>query len=78
MASIISPPNDYLLLKSNPPLGFLSPWLYGDGLVGLNDIISGSNEGCDTDGFSAIAGWDPVRPARFYVFSFLTLAEADS
>ncbi|KAI9438396.1 subtilisin-like protein [Lactarius psammicola] len=27
---------------------------------GLNDIISGNNPGCGTDGFSAITGWDPV------------------
>ncbi|KAI9447221.1 hypothetical protein BJY52DRAFT_1228377 [Lactarius psammicola] len=29
-------------------------------LAGLNDTTSGSNPGCNTDGFSAIAGWDPV------------------
>ncbi|KAH9041282.1 subtilisin-like protein [Lactarius pseudohatsudake] len=27
---------------------------------GINDITSGSNPGCDTGGFSAIDGWDPV------------------
>ncbi|KAH9174831.1 peptidase S8/S53 domain-containing protein [Lactarius sanguifluus] len=42
------------------PLGFLNPWLYGRGFQGLNDITSGSNPGCNLDGFSAIAGWDPV------------------
>ncbi|KAH8993092.1 hypothetical protein EDB86DRAFT_3045606 [Lactarius hatsudake] len=42
------------------PLGFLNPWLYGVGLPGINDIISGSNPGCGTDGFSAAVGWDPV------------------
>ncbi len=55
-AAIISLLNDYLLSRGNPPLGFLIPWLYGDDLAGLNDIISGFNPGCDTDGFSAIAG----------------------
>ncbi|KAH8987137.1 subtilisin-like protein [Lactarius hatsudake] len=28
--------------------------------AGLNDITSGSNPGCNTDGFSAVVGWDPV------------------
>jgi tripeptidyl-peptidase-1 len=41
-------------------LGFLNPWLYSQGFVGLNDITSGSNPGCDTDGFTAGVGWDPV------------------
>ncbi|KAH9031142.1 hypothetical protein EDB85DRAFT_1942122 [Lactarius pseudohatsudake] len=26
----------------------------------LASITSGSNPGCNTDGFSAVAGWDPV------------------
>ncbi len=64
VAGIISLLNDFLISEGKPPLGFLNPWLYGDGLAGLNDIISGSNPGCGTDGFSAVAGWDPVRPAR--------------
>ncbi|KAH9012243.1 peptidase S8/S53 domain-containing protein [Lactarius deliciosus] len=60
VAGIISLLNDYLISKGSTPLGFLNPWLYGTGLPGLNDITSGSNPGCNTDGFSAIAGWDPV------------------
>ncbi|KAH9176064.1 hypothetical protein EDB89DRAFT_2128850 [Lactarius sanguifluus] len=38
----------------------LNVLLYGICLEGLNDITSGSNPGCNTDGFSAIPGWDPV------------------
>ncbi|KAH9175625.1 subtilisin-like protein [Lactarius sanguifluus] len=60
VAGIISLLNDYLLSVGRSPLGFLNPWLYGVGLPGINDIISGSNPGCDTDGFSAAVGWDPV------------------
>ncbi|KAH9060187.1 subtilisin-like protein [Lactarius vividus] len=60
VASIISLLNDYLLSVGRTPLGFLNPWLYGVGLPGINDVISGSNPGCDTDGFSAAVGWDPV------------------
>ncbi|KAH9073431.1 subtilisin-like protein [Lactarius deliciosus] len=60
VAGIISLLNDYLLSVGRSPLGFLNPWLYGVGLSSINDVISGSNPGCDTDGFSAAVGWDPV------------------
>ncbi|KAI9447494.1 subtilisin-like protein [Lactarius indigo] len=62
-AGIISLLNDYMISTGRRPLGFLNFWLYGRGLSGLNDITSGSNPGCKTDGFSAVPGWDPVRPA---------------
>ncbi|KAH9022820.1 subtilisin-like protein [Lactarius pseudohatsudake] len=60
VAGIISLLNDYLISQGKPPLGFLNPWLYGTGMSGLTDITSGSNPGCNTNGFSAIEGWDPV------------------
>ncbi|KAH9019211.1 subtilisin-like protein [Lactarius hengduanensis] len=60
VAGIISLLNDYRISQGKPPLGFLNPWLYGGGLNGLNDIVSGSNPGCNTNGFSAAVGWDPV------------------
>ncbi|KAF8258353.1 peptidase S8/S53 domain-containing protein [Lactarius quietus] len=60
VAAIFSLLNDYLLSIGKKPLGFLNPWLYGLGVVGMNDIKSGSNPGCGTEGFSAVAGWDPV------------------
>ncbi|KAH9167149.1 subtilisin-like protein [Lactarius sanguifluus] len=59
-AGIISLLNDYRISNGRPPLGFLNVWLYGICLQGLNDIASGSNPGCNTDGFSAVPGWDPV------------------
>ncbi|KAF8258951.1 peptidase S8/S53 domain-containing protein [Lactarius quietus] len=59
-ASIISLLNDYRISKGRKPLGFLNLWLYGHGRKGLYDVISGSNPGCGTNGFPAIAGWDPV------------------
>ncbi|KAH8979555.1 subtilisin-like protein [Lactarius hatsudake] len=59
-AGIISLLNDYRISNGRPPLGFLNVLLYGTCLGGLNDITSGSNPGCNTDGFSAIPGWDPV------------------
>ncbi|KAH9020558.1 subtilisin-like protein [Lactarius deliciosus] len=60
VAGVISLLNDYLITNGRPPLGFLNIRLYDDGFTGLNDITSGSNPGCDTDGFSAVPGWDPV------------------
>ncbi|KAH9031414.1 subtilisin-like protein [Lactarius deliciosus] len=59
-AGIISLLNDYRISSGRPPLGFLNVLLYGICLGGLNDITSGSNPGCNTDGFSAVPGWDPV------------------
>ncbi|KAH9165558.1 hypothetical protein EDB89DRAFT_2233294 [Lactarius sanguifluus] len=61
-AGIVSLLNDYRLSKGRTPLGFLNYWLYDFGIanLGLNDIISGSNPGCNTDGFTASTGWDPV------------------
>ncbi|KAI9454059.1 subtilisin-like protein [Lactarius psammicola] len=60
VAGIISLLNDYRLSRGETPLGFLNPWLYGEGLAGLNDITFGSNPGCGTEGFPASVGWDPV------------------
>ncbi|KAH9059566.1 subtilisin-like protein [Lactarius vividus] len=60
VAGIISLLNDWLISTGRDPLGFLNPWLYRRGFRGLNDITEGSNPGCNMDGFSAIAGWDPV------------------
>ncbi|KAF8268692.1 subtilisin-like protein [Lactarius quietus] len=60
VAGLISLLNDYRLYKKRPPLGFLNPWLYSGARLGFNDITSGSNPGCGTEGFSAVPGWDPV------------------
>ncbi|KAH9029489.1 subtilisin-like protein [Lactarius pseudohatsudake] len=59
-AGIISLLNDYRISNGRAPLGFLNVLLYGRCLGGLVDITSGSNPGCNTDGFSAVPGWDPV------------------
>ncbi|KAH9167872.1 subtilisin-like protein [Lactarius sanguifluus] len=60
VAGIISLLNDYRISQGRRPLGFLNPWLYGIARAGLTDITSGSNPGCNTDGFPAVVGWDPV------------------
>ena len=52
--------NDARIAAGLPSLGFLNPWLYAQGYKGLNDIVSGNNPGCGTQGFQATKGWDPV------------------
>ncbi|KAJ7215326.1 subtilisin-like protein [Mycena haematopus] len=58
-SSVIGLLNDELLNAGKPVLGFLNPWLYANPQA-FNDITSGSNPGCGTQGFPAKAGWDPV------------------
>lgn len=59
-ASVVSLLNDRLVAAGKSPLGFLNPFLYSTGASALNDITSGSNPGCNTNGFPAEKGWDPV------------------
>lgn len=62
-ASIISLINDRLAAAGKPPLGFLNPFLYGAAASTFTDITTGNNPGCNTNGFPAVAGWDPVSPS---------------
>ncbi|KAH9011001.1 hypothetical protein EDB84DRAFT_1681136 [Lactarius hengduanensis] len=48
------------LINDWPELCFLNPWLYGRTARALSDVTNGTNPGCNTDGFSAVPGWDPV------------------
>ncbi|KAI9450598.1 subtilisin-like protein [Lactarius psammicola] len=59
-AGIISLLNDYRISNGQAALGFLNPLLYSYGIPGINDITSGTNSGCSTNGFSASVGWDPA------------------
>jgi len=60
-ASVVALLNDRLVAAGKSPLGFLNPFLYSSaGRAALNDVTSGNNPGCGTNGFSARAGWDPV------------------
>jgi tripeptidyl-peptidase-1 len=43
--------------KPNPNLGFVNEVLYAHPEV-FNDIVSGNNPGCGTQGFPAAPGWD--------------------
>ncbi|KAH9482489.1 Tripeptidyl-peptidase sed3 [Psilocybe cubensis] len=51
--------NDVRLKAGRPPLGFLNPFIYSKGFLGLNDITVGHNSGCGTPGFNTSKGWDP-------------------
>lgn len=59
-ASVIALLNDQRLQAGLSPLGFLNPLLYLNASTAFNDITVGSNPGCGTQGFTAVAGWDPV------------------
>ena len=55
VAGIFALLNDYRLSLGLGPLGFVNPLLYslgrnGSAFSGFNDIVSGSNPGCGTDG----------------------------
>ncbi|KAI9465082.1 hypothetical protein BJY52DRAFT_1184122 [Lactarius psammicola] len=58
VVDIISLLNGFLLASGKAPLGSLNTCLYGLDLPCLSDITFGSNPGHNTDGFSAINGWD--------------------
>ncbi|KAH9037083.1 subtilisin-like protein [Lactarius pseudohatsudake] len=68
VAGIIALINDYRISNNRPVLGFLNPWLYGPAARSLFDVTSGTNPGCNTDGFSAVPGWDPVSSTRRFHF----------
>jgi tripeptidyl-peptidase I len=58
-ASIIALLNDELIAAGKGPLGFINPLLYTNPGA-LKDVTSGGNPGCNTNGFPASRGWDPV------------------
>ena len=73
-ASVVALLNDARLNAGQAPLGFLNPLLYSQGAAALNDITSGNNPGCDTDGFPAMPGWDPVTGLGTPNYSKLRIA----
>ncbi|KAI9664857.1 MAG: hypothetical protein M1821_006305 [Bathelium mastoideum] len=58
-ASVVTRINEQRLAAGKGPVGFISPALYAHPEV-LNDIVNGSNPGCNTNGFQAVQGWDPL------------------
>ncbi|KAN0112550.1 subtilisin-like protein [Hyaloscypha variabilis] len=58
-ASILTLLNEERAAVGKGPIGFVNPVLYANPGV-LNDIVNGTNLGCDSGGFQAVPGWDPV------------------
>lgn len=58
-SAVIGLLNDLRATQGKSTLGFLNPWIYQN-MAAFNDITSGSNPGCSTEGFPAAKGWDPA------------------
>lgn len=58
-ASILTRINEERLEKGKRTVGFVNPVLYANPHA-FNDVTTGSNPGCGTEGFPAKKGWDPV------------------
>ncbi|CAF0846905.1 unnamed protein product [Adineta steineri] len=58
-ASVVAQINDARLAAGKKTVGFINTALYKSNGV-MNDITSGTNPGCGTQGFTAVLGWDPV------------------
>jgi tripeptidyl-peptidase-1 len=59
VSSLITMINQERLAAGKSTVGFINPVLYANPSA-LNDITSGDNPGCGTNGFTAVPGWDPV------------------
>ncbi|KAG8221268.1 peptidase S8/S53 domain-containing protein [Butyriboletus roseoflavus] len=61
VGAIITMINDARLAVGKGPIGFINPTIYTPEFAGtFHDITKGSNPGCNTTGFNATEGWDPV------------------
>lgn len=67
-AAVVSLINSQLIAAGKPVLGFLNPFIYSTASSAFTDITTGDNPGCGTNGFPAVAGWDPVRHTFFHTF----------
>lgn len=76
-AAILNRINEERLAVGKSTVGFVNPTMYANPGM-FHDITSGTNAGCNTNGFSAVPGWDPVTglgtpnyPAMLKVFMAL-------
>lgn len=58
-ASLLTLVNQKRIAGGKGAVGFVQPVLYKHPEI-FHDITAGANPGCGTNGFSAVAGWDPV------------------
>ncbi|KAI1796844.1 subtilisin-like protein [Ganoderma leucocontextum] len=60
-ASIVASVNDARIAAGKSTVGWINPALYSRAFAhAFNDVTNGTNPGCQTEGFPAAAGWDPV------------------
>ena len=61
VAGIFAQLNNVRLAAGKPPLGWLNPFIYSNPSC-FNDVSDGSQNNCNagTQGFAALAGWDPA------------------
>jgi len=59
VATIFTLINQARLNAGKTAIGFVNPALYSNPGM-LNDVTVGNNPGCNTNGFSAAPGWDPL------------------
>jgi tripeptidyl-peptidase-1 len=57
--SIITLINEQRINSGKSVVGFINPTLYANPSA-FNDVVTGGNQGCGTNGFTAVSGWDPV------------------
>lgn len=68
LAGLVGLLNDYRLRNGLTRLGFLNPLLYSSKAKdAFNDITVGNNFGCQTTGFNATTGWDPISGELAFV-----------
>ncbi|KAJ6454753.1 family S53 protease [Mycena vitilis] len=58
-ASIVALLTNKRIVEGKPGLGFLNPLIYANPDA-FTDFTTGNNPGCNTPGFNATSGWDPV------------------
>lgn len=69
-AAIITRINEERIAAGKSTVGFVNQTLYANP-GGLYDITSGTNAGCNTQGFEAVQGWDPITGLGTPKFSSL-------
>ncbi|KAF2217659.1 hypothetical protein CERZMDRAFT_108334 [Cercospora zeae-maydis SCOH1-5] len=67
MASILTLINEARYNAGKTSIGFINPVIYGNPQI-FNDVTEGHNPGCNTSGFAAVPGWDPLTGMGTPVF----------
>ncbi|EJF64904.1 subtilisin-like protein [Dichomitus squalens] len=74
-ASFVASVNDARIAAGKRTVGWINPALYSREFAHVyNDITNGTNPGCQTEGFPAAPGWDPVTGLGTLNFPLLLAA----